>query len=90
MFPIICSYAPCRERVHSKLENIKVLLASQFFQKMSIPPPRRKLEVNPTPLLDVLIHLLLSETNVSPLSLQTAKNFLCGGGVDLFWNKPIN
>ena len=41
------------------------------FQKMSIPPPQRKLEVNPLPPSDVLIHLLLSETILSPLPLRT-------------------
>jgi hypothetical protein len=41
------------------------------FQKTSIPPPQRKLEVNPP--LDVLIHLQLSETSLSPLPLRTAE-----------------
>jgi hypothetical protein len=43
------------------------------FQKTSIPPPLRKLDVNPPTPSDVLIHLLLSESILSPLPLRTAE-----------------
>jgi hypothetical protein len=41
--------------------------------------------IPPTP-LDVLIHLLLSETI---FSASPSSNFLCGGSVDLFCNDPF-
>jgi hypothetical protein len=56
------------------------------FQKTSIPPPPRKLEINP--LSDVLKHLLLSETILFPL--HTAEISSVGGvwifsGTTLFY-----
>ena len=39
------------------------------FQKTSMPPPWRELKVNPLPLLDVLIHLVFSETNFSAMGV---------------------
>ena len=46
-------------------------------------------KLTPLPPSDVLIHLLLSETILSPLPLRTAEISSVGGSVDLFWNDPI-
>ena len=58
---------------------VEVTETNGSFHKTSIPPPRRKLEVNPLPPSDVLIHLLLSETIFSPLPLRTAEISSVGG-----------
>jgi hypothetical protein len=57
----------------------RTLALNGSFQKTSIPPPQRKLEVNPPPPSDVLIHLLLSETILSPLPLRMAEISSVGG-----------
>ena len=46
-------------------------------------------QVNPLPLSDVLIHLLLSKTNCSPLPVRTVERENKGGSMDLFWNDPL-
>jgi hypothetical protein len=59
------------------------------FQKTSISPPQRKLEVNPHPLQMLLIQLLLSETNFCYPSPLDGRNVLHGGSVDFFWNNLV-
>jgi hypothetical protein len=61
------------------------------FQKTSIAPPQRKLEVNPLPPSDILYNTFTIVRNnfVFPPP-PDGRNFLRGGSVDLFWNDPIN
>ena len=54
------------------------------FQKTSIPPPRRKLEVNPpTPFGCPNTFTIITNNFFSPLP-PDGRNFLRGGSVDLF------
>jgi hypothetical protein len=57
------------------------------FQKTSIPPPRRKLEVNPPTPFGCPNTLTIIRNNF--FSPPDGRNFLCGGSVDLFWNDAI-
>jgi hypothetical protein len=58
-------------------------------QKTSIPPPRRKLEVNPpTPFGCPNTFTIIRNNFVSPPP-PDSRNFLRGGSVDLFWNQPM-
>ena len=57
-----------------KIPKIAVCFTSRY----SLPP------------LDVLTHLLLSETIFSPLPLRTAEISSVGGSMDLFWNDPFH
>ena len=69
--------------------NIFCLFHSSIgsFQKTSIPPPRRKLEVNPpTPFGCPNTFTIIRNNFVSP---PDGRNFLRGGSVDLFWNNPF-
>jgi hypothetical protein len=59
------------------------------FQKTSIPPPQRKLEVNPpTPFGCPNTFTIIRNNFVSPPP-PDGRNFLCGGSVYLFWNDPF-
>jgi hypothetical protein len=59
------------------------------FQKTSIPPPQRKLEVNPpTPFGCPNTFTIIRNNFVSPPPLD-GRNFLLGESVNLFWNNPI-
>jgi hypothetical protein len=74
------------------LKKIRLGTINGSFQKTSIPPPRRKLEINPpVPFGCPVIHLLFNIRNnfFSPPP-PDGRNFLCGGSVDLFWNDPMN
>jgi hypothetical protein len=60
-----------------------------LFQKTSIPPPRRKLEVNPpTPFGCPNTFTIIRNNFFSPPP-PDGRNFLRGGSVDLFWNDPF-
>ena len=59
------------------------------FQKTSIPPPQRKLEVNPpTPFGCHNTLTIIRNNSVFPPP-PDGRNFLCVVSVDLFWNDPI-
>ena len=59
------------------------------FQKTSIPPPRRKLEVNPpTPFGCPNTFIIIRNNFVFPPP-PDGRNFPRGGSVDLFWNDPF-
>ena len=66
-----------------------IIFLNGSFQKTSIPPPRRKLEVNPpTPFRRPNTFTIIRNNFVSPPP-PDSRNFLRGGSVDLFWNDPI-
>ena len=64
-------------------------LSNGSFQKTSIPPPRRKLEVNPpTPFGCPNTFTIIRNNFFSP-PLPDGRNFFRGGSMDLFWNDPM-
>ena len=58
-----------------------------LFQKRSIPP-RRKLAIPPSPSPDILYKFKAFFRQSQPPSPDDG-NFLCGWGMDLFWNDPL-
>jgi hypothetical protein len=62
------------------------------FQKTSIPPPQRKLEVNPpTPFGCPNTFTIIRNNFVLKFPPPPdGRNFLRGGSVDLFWNDPFD
>jgi hypothetical protein len=72
-------------QVHcSKIDKFK---NNGSFQKTSIPPPQRKLEVNPpTPFGCPNTFTIIRNNFISP---SDGRNFLCWRSVDFFWNDPI-
>jgi hypothetical protein len=58
------------------------------FQKTSIPPPRRKLEVNPPTAFGCPNTFIIIRNNFVSPPPPDGRNFLRGESVDLFWNDP--
>jgi hypothetical protein len=77
--PVKYTFSIVFSELYLSKKLLEVTETNGSFHKTSIPPPQRKFEVNPLPPSDVLIHLLLSETILSPLPLRTAEISSVGG-----------
>ena len=52
------------------------------------PPPQRKLTIPPSPSSDILYKFKTFVSHNFPPPSPDSGNFLCGWGMDLFWNDP--
>jgi hypothetical protein len=77
--------------MHTSIKSLGQNIKIGSFHKTSIPPPQRKLEVNPpTPFGCPNTFTIIRNNFFSPPP-PDGRNFLflSGWSVDLFWNDPI-